>query len=139
MRKNFTKVLAMLMVLVMALAFTGCGKEKTLESWYADNAEEFKEVEDTLNASTTDCTIKLTVEGNTLIYRYEYTEAIDVSDAAVKEQIVSAFDTYFDAYESTFTSLGEQISEESKVKDVTVRIDVFNPDGTEIYTKEFAN
>lgn len=138
MKKSFSRLLAVLMVCVMAFALAACGKKATLEGWYADNAAEFKEIEDSLNSSTDDCVIELKVEGNTLIYKYTYTEALDVSDAEVKEAVVKAFDAYFDAYESTFVDLAEQLSEEAKVKEaVSVRVDVFNPDGTEVYSKEF--
>lgn len=168
MRRNLTKVMAVLMVLVMAFAFTGCGSKKdepavttaaepetttaepetttesgkyaSLAEWYDDNAAEFKEVEDTLNASTTDCVISLLVEGDTLIYRYVYKEAIDISDASVKEQITTTFDTYFADYESTFSSLADQLAQEAGLdeKNVKVMIEVLNPDETVIYVKEFS-
>lgn len=139
MKKSFSRLLAVLMVCVMAFALAACSKkEVTLESWYADNAAEFKEIEDTLNASQTDCKIELKVEGNTLIYAYTYAEALDVSDPEVKKVVTSTFDTYFAAYESTFTDLADQLSEEAKVDNVSVRVDVFNPDGAEVYSTEFS-
>lgn len=113
----------------------------TLAEWYTDNLAEFKEVEDALNENAEGMTIYLLVEGDVLIYRYVFDEALDVSDEAVKEQVTVTFDTNFDEMEDNFYELAAKCELEAGLEEGSVRVmvEVMNPGDELIYVRDFAD
>lgn len=138
MKKFLTKAMTLCMLLVMALAFTGCGKEVTLEDWFkeAESDNEYKAALEEMNSSSDEAKISIDVKGNTVYYDLVYTEAIDVSDAETKELIKTVFDELFAESEAEFQATISDISKETKIKGITFSIKVSNPDGTVLYEKE---
>lgn len=139
MKKKLTLVVSALMVLVMAFAVAGCGKP-SLEDWYADNAEEFQQITDSVNAQADSmgCTMEIVVEdSNVLAFRYTLTEAFDTSDPANVEALATVYDAMFDSYASTFSEIRTQVMDETSTENVVIRLVALNPDGTELYTRDF--
>lgn len=139
MKKKLTMVVSALMVLVMAFAVAGCGKP-SLEDWYADNTEEFQQITDSVNAQADSmgCTMEIVVEdSNVLAFRYTLTEAFDTSDPANVEALATVYDAMFDSYASTFSEIRTQVMDETSTENVVIRLSALNPDGTELYTRDF--
>lgn len=133
--KKFTRVLAMVMALVMMMLAAGCGEKKytTVEDWYNDNTDEFAEIEEQLNSSSSDGKLSLYCEGNIIVYKLEMNEALFNGDADTNALIVSTFDSMFEAQKDTYTSLIDSVAEECKIdaSKISVRIDVFDPGASE--------
>lgn len=133
--KKFTRVLAMVMALVMMMLAAGCGEKKytTVEDWYNDNTDEFAEIEEQLNSSSSDGKLSLYCEGNVIVYKLEMNEALFNGDADTNALIVSTFDSMFEAQKDTYTSLIDSVAEECKIdaSKISVRIDVFDPGAAE--------
>lgn len=139
MTKKLTMVVTALMVLVMAFAVAGCGKP-SLEDWYADNSAEFQQITDSVNSQSEamGCTMEIVVEdSNVLAFRYTLTTAFDTSDSANVDALAAVYDSMFDSYASTFSEVRTQIMEETSTENVIIRLVALNPDGTELYSRDF--
>lgn len=139
MKKKLTIVFAALMVLAMALAVVGCGSKPTLDEWYNDNKSEFDEMLDAANAtaSTTGVTMNITVENsNVLVYEYTLLDEFP-TDADTLSQLAALYDSQFTSLEPTFTELLNQMESETSTTGISIRLAVYNPDGTELYARDF--
>lgn len=141
MKNKLKLVLAALLALTMAFALAGCGKP-SLEDWYNKNQSEFQDIEDQVNAqsATMGCTLELAVEdGNALVFRYTLLDdyAVDTSDPAVLDQLASLYDSMFDQQTATFSELRGEVLKETSTEDVVIRLVALNPDGTELYSRDF--
>lgn len=140
MKKKLTTVLAAMMALVMMFAFAACGGKPTLEEWYAKNEAEFTEITDSVNesADAMGCTMEIVVEdSNVLVFRYTLIDEFPADDADMMDALVSVYDSMFDTYEATFSEVRSEVMDETSTEDVIIRLVALNPDGTELYTRDF--
>ncbi len=140
MKNKLKLVVAALLALTMAFALAGCGKP-SLADWYTKNQSEFTAIEDEVNAqsATMGCSLKLSVDGNALIFAYTLNDeyAVDASDAALLDQLAATYDSMFDAQVSVFSELRSEVLKETSTEDVVIRLIALNPDGTELYSRDF--
>lgn len=137
MKKKLTTLLAATVALVAAFTLTACGKP-SLEDWHADNTAEFQEITDAVNSADMGCTLEIkVVDGNVLVFDYTLTEAFDTSDPANVEALGQIYDSMFDSYEATFSEIRTQVLDETSTEDVVIRLVASNPDGEELYSRDF--
>lgn len=137
MKKKLSTLFAALMILTMTFALAACGKP-TLEDWYNDNSAQFKEITDAVNSQDMGCTMEIVVEdSNALVFRYTLDEAFDTSDPANVDALGEIYDSMFDSYASTFSELRTEVMKETSTEDVIIRLVALNPDGTELYSRDF--
>ncbi len=111
----------------------GSGSESSaLQKYIDDNKEQLDELESAMASSGMNLAVE--VDGNTLVYKYQYTE--DLGDDAAVDSVKEALATSMDAASSTFESLLTQLkSEVSEAEGIKV---IYNDkDGNELYSKEF--
>ncbi len=141
MKNKMKLVLAALLALTMAFALAGCGKP-SLQDWYNKNQSEFQEIEDSVNAQSASmgCTLKLYVEdGNALVFAYTLLDdyAVDTSVDGALDSLASIYDSMFDQQTATFSELRTEVLKETSTEDVIIRLIALNPDGTELYSRDF--
>lgn len=137
MKKKLSTLLAALMVLTMAFAIAGCGSKPTLEDWYNKNADQFQEITDAVNSQDMGCTMEIVVEDtNALVFRYTLDEAFP-TDADSIATLADVYDSMFDSYASTFSELRGEVLDETSTENVIIRLVALNPDGTELYSRDF--
>lgn len=140
MKKKLTTVLAAMLALVMTFALVACGGKPSLADWYADNESEFTAITDSVNSQSEamGCTMEIVVEdSNALVFRYTLIDAFDTSDPANVEALGQIYDSMFDSYASTFSEVRTQVMEETSTENVIIRLVALNPDGTELYSRDF--
>lgn len=138
MKKKLTTLLAAMIALVAAFTLTACGKP-SLEDWYANQEADFQELENTVNSQDMGCTLDIkVVDGNVLVFDYTLTTAFDTSDPANVEALGQVYDSMFDSYSATFSEVRSQVLDETSTEDVVIRLVASNPDGTELYSRDFA-
>ncbi len=110
----------------------------TVEDWYNSQIEEIHAIEDEFNASADGFTVSVTVDGNALVFLYTLTEEFPTDEESLAA-LAETYDTMFEAQKSVFESLCSQIKSETGVEDAVIRIAAANPDGTELYSRDFSN
>ena len=88
--------------------------------------------------SNDEFSVAVSAEGNTLIYNFTFSEAIDLSDESLRASVVSAFESGMEQQRSVFEGLADQIRAQVQGDDVAIRVVYNNADGSEIYAATFA-
>lgn len=111
----------------------------TLDDWFNSQIDEIHAIEDQINASADEmgCSVALSVDGNALVFLYTLNEEIPTDDDTLAA-LAESYDTMFDAQKATFESLCTEIKNETGVEDAVIRISAANPDGTELYSRDFS-
>lgn len=131
MNTSKTKIISALLslIFVMGLILSGCGGPENLEEM-AKNDENFKAQIEAFSTSG----MTIDIKGNTITYTYKYDQAFDDATAAqMKTQLESAMDSM----SSTFTSLKEQIVDETGFKDVALKVVYTDSNDKELYSAEY--
>lgn len=129
LKKTLVVSIVMSMLLAMALMFSGCGGNETLED-FVNSDSEAKEQIDSL--STNGMTID--ISGNTLTYTYAYSQTFEPDMA---ELMGDQLEEAMSSMDSTFESVADTLEEESGIDDITVRVVYEDAAGTELYSEEF--
>ena len=134
--KRFTALLACLLAVV--LMSTACsGKPKDVEAYLQDDTVA-QQLDEQLSAmESSDYSVDVTAEGNTLIYTFAFGQQIDLSDETVNSTVVSALESGMEQQSSVFEGIVDELQNEVQDAGVKVRIVYNNADGTEIYSCEF--
>ena len=134
--KRFTALLACLLAVV--LMCTACsGKPKDVEAYLQDDTVA-QQLDEQLSAmESSDYSVDVTAEGNTLIYTFAFGKQIDLSDETVNSTVVSALESGMEQQSSVFEGIVDELQNEVQDAGVKVRIVYNNADGTEIYSCEF--
>ena len=134
--KRFTALLAYLLAVV--LMCTACsGKPKDVEAYLQDETVA-QQLDEQLSAmESSDYSVDVTAEGNTLIYTFAFGQQIDLSDETVSSTVVSALESGMEQQSSVFEGIVDELQNEVQDAGVKVRIVYNNADGTEIYSCEF--
>ena len=134
--KRFTALLACLLAVV--LMCTACSrKPKDVEAYLQDETVA-QQLDEQLSAmESSDYSVDVTAEGNTLIYTFAFGQQIDLSDETVNSTVVSALESGMEQQSSVFEGIVDELQNEVQDAGVKVRIVYNNADGTEIYSCEF--
>lgn len=135
--KNKLTILTAMIALVAVFTLAACGKP-SLEKWYANNATEFEALESSVNSEDVGCTLEIKiVDDNVLVFNYAFTSTFDTSDSANVDALSQVYDATFERYAPTFSEIRTQALDESSTEDIVIRLVVSNPDGTELYSRDF--
>lgn len=134
MKKIFTVLASLCLAFVMVVSLTGCGSDKDY-----DNVQEYLDAQkDQIDAAIkqtegSGMTMEIKAEGDdTLVYRYIYDEAIEVTD-----DVTAYFDSSMETNKATFDSVLDEMAELIDVKSPKVKLSYENPDGSIVYTYTF--
>ena len=109
----------------------------SMADWYAANDAEFRAIEESVNAEDMGCTLELSVvDGNVLVFCYTLDEAFPTDEESVAT-LGETYDSMFASYDSTFSELCGQVTAETSEETVTIRLVAANPDGTELYSRDY--
>lgn len=139
MKKRASRFFAIAMTVVMVLSLTavlaGCGEEKTLESYFADNPEEQKELDEQLaSLEQTGMDVKVEIKDNAIIYTLQFEETYDEELA---KQLSDAFEDNLGSLGPAFEGIAKTCEEETDIDGITCQIICRNGDGSELYNKTF--
>ncbi len=133
MKKNTqrTKIISVLLslIFVMGLVLSGCGGPENLEEM-AKNDEEFKQQVEAFSTSG----MTIDIKGNTITYTYKYDQTFDDATAA---QMTTQLESAMDSMSSTFTSLKDQLVDETGFKDIALKVVYTDGNDKELYSAEF--
>lgn len=127
------RVATILLALVVALSLVACGgKAATVEDYLSK--PEVKAQMDAMSESlgSSGMQIKISGEGNKLIYDYTFDAQQDVPD-----ELKTALEDAMTAQASVFSSIATTLKTEAKVSDPVVVVRYLNADGSLILEKEY--
>lgn len=135
MKKIFTVLASLCLAFVAVVSLAGCGgsgKDYDNVQEYLDAQKE--QIDEAISeVQGSGMTMEVKAEGNdTLVYRYIYDEAIEVTDA-----ITEYFESSMDTNRATFEAVIDEMAELIDVKSPKVKLSYENPDGSIIYTYTF--
>ena len=139
MKKKISAILASLMVLMLALTAEGCGGKPTLDKWYEENKTAFDEQMDAANIHAEDNgeILEIKVEdSHILAYNYTLTDEFPTDEYNLG-RLSALYDSKFSTFDTTFSDLYSRIQDETKTKDIIIRLAVVNPDGAVLYSKDY--
>lgn len=137
MRKIISIAVAAVMLVAMSLIFGGCGGEPTNLQEYLDVNPSLQEEMAESMAGFEDETMSVNVyaEGNCLVMSLKY------KDTYTPEQVEimgPSFDSYSDSFQTLADGLIEEMEKETELEGVTVKIEIINGDGEEIWAEEYS-
>ena len=117
---------------------TACsGKPKDVEAYLQDETVA-QQLDEQLSAmESSDYSVDVTAEGNTLIYTFAFGQQIDLSDETVNSTVVSALESAWSSRAPCSRASSTSCRMRCRTPGVKVRIVYNNADGTEIYSCEF--
>jgi|GEM_PF-5565639 len=139
MKKRITAILAAMMMLATAVAFTGCGESepKTLEEYLANDEAARQEVEEAVKEQSGDeMTVDVAYEGNNVIITSTLKETYDENTL---DAVKKAFEGMGDDLDRNIKESISQIEESTGITGVTMDVIIKNGDGKEIWKNHFAN
>ncbi|MDO4545636.1 MAG: DUF4854 domain-containing protein [Bacillota bacterium] len=132
--KTLTMSLVIAMLLAVLMAFSGCGGQPAnLEEYIEGNAEAQEQIEKAQETAE-NSGLELTIEENTILYTHQYPTTYEPDVAAAMS---AQLEESFASFESMFTSLSDQMKEETGIDDIVVRVLVLNGDGSEMYSVDY--
>ena len=135
MRKAISKVFALTLAILMAVSLAACaqnnGKFASVEDYLANEQvqEQLQPSIDSVKNMGMD--LKITGEGNKLIYTYTYATQLD--EDGVAEQLKEGLN----AQASTFEGVASNLKDIINVDNPVVVVTYLNKDGTVLHTQEF--
>lgn len=139
MKKRASRFFAIAMTLVMVLSMTavlsGCGEEKTLENYFAENPEEQEALDQQVSSlSQPGMDMKVEIKENAIIYALQFEETFD--EEQVKE-FKKVFATSMKSLGPTFEGIAKSCEEQTEIKGITCQVIFKNGDGAELYNETF--
>lgn len=139
MKKRISKFFAVSMILAMTLSIavlsTSCGGTKTLENYVDSNKDVKQQLVDVgAQTSTDQLKSEVLVKENTLTYKFTYTDTYTKQQA---DQMVAFFEKSMESVSSVYEGVRDDLSKQSEIEDVVVKITYLNGDGSEIYSTTF--
>lgn len=144
MKNKKIKVLALMLTLVAMFALVGCGNDSSPEDYndspslslddgYATLDEFFDDSDISLDSLEEQAGegMEITVEGNTLVYTYSYTETFD---STMVGYIADEIEKQMGEFEGSLVSVANEISNMSGIENIEIKVVFLNGDGTEIYS-----
>ena len=137
MKKKASAVLASLTVLMLVLIAAGCGSKPSLDEWYSDNKAMFDEEVASIDPDISGYTYEvMVIDSNVLLYKRTLLMSYP-TDADNLAVLTEVYDAQFDTYKIRYSQLLEQMKEETGTKNIVIRLAAFNPDGTELYSRDY--
>lgn len=132
MKKFTVKVMALIMGVLMVLSFASCGNGKfsTIDEYVKSDAVQSQL--ESIDMTGTGMTMDVYGEDNKLVYEYTYDEELDADVAA------GLLESQLESSSATFENVAKSLSEAVNVDNPVVVVKYLNPDGSEIYSKEFS-
>ena len=135
------RCVALLLTVVAVFCFTfslsGCGAsdEEKLKSYIESSGgqEIISQLEDSM-ADNSVFNFETKVEGTALVFDLTLKEQME---STVTDTLSSTLSTYVSSLDSTMQNACDQIEEEIGVEKITIDYNVFNKDGSEIWTHSF--
>lgn len=131
-RDKFISGIIIAMMLAMTIMFSGCGSQPSTLEEYIDSNEDAKATLESMSSGSKG--LDVTVDDNTIIYTYTYSDTLDSS---VIDAIADELEKTIDKSSSTFTTLADTMEEETKIEGISVKVVYLNGDGSEIFSKEY--
>ncbi len=135
MKKAISKVFSLTLAILMVVSLAACaqnnGKFASVEDYLANEQvqEQLQPSIDSVKNMGLD--LKITGEGNKLIYTYTYTTQLD--EDGVAEQLKEGLNAQASSFEGVASNLKDVINVDNPVVVVTY----LNKDGTVLHTQEF--
>ena len=135
MKKAISKVFSLTLAILMVVSLAACaqnnGKFASVEDYLANEQvqEQLQPSIDSVKNMGLD--LKITGEGNKLIYTYTYTTQLD--EDGVAEQLKEGLN----AQASSFEGVGSNLKDVINVDNPVVVVTYLNKDGTVLHTQEF--
>ncbi len=139
MKKRASRFFAIAMTLVMILSMTavlsGCGEEKTLENYFAENPEEQEALDEQLaSLEQPGMDVKVEIKDNAIIYSLQFEQTFDEEQA---KQLSEAFESNLGALGSFFEGIAKTCEEETEIDGITCQIICKSGDGSELYSQTY--
>ena len=139
MKKRTSRFFAIALTLVMALSLTavltGCGEEKTLENYFAENPEEQEALDQQVSSlSQPGMDMKVEIKENAIIYDLQFEETFNEEQT---EQYKEVFATYMSSLGPTFEGIAKSCEEQTEIDGITCQVIFKNGDGAELYNETF--
>ena len=132
--KKMTAVLLIAVLAVSMLALGGCSVEKknptNLEEYVEANEEMKAQIEETAEASD----LEITIEKNTITYKFSYTETLKDSEI---EEMHKALEASLAEQKATFNDLAASLEEETGLTGIQVVLVYVEGAGKELYTATY--
>lgn len=144
MKKYANKVLLLVLVMLMtAVAFTGCGKKSTLEEYVNNNSKEAEALETSsqtiLKSLKLDdiATINYEINNNDLIFNIQFTSQ---GEGMILDNMKKSLETAFESEDTKkgFNDILTKLIAGTNVEDIKMVFNFLNHDGTNIYSKTFS-
>lgn len=130
MKKITLKITIVSMLMVLMLAFAGCGSPSTLEEYLNSDSEAMEQIESLSESSG----LEVDISDNTLTYTFTYDQTYTGDQL---ELIRTNTESTMESIDSSMKQLAASMEEESGINDVTIVVEYLNKDGSEIFKKEY--
>lgn len=130
MKKITLKITIVSMLMVLMLAFAGCGSPSTLEEYLNSDSEAMEQIESLSESSG----LEVDISDNTLTYTFTYDQTYTGDQL---ELIRTNTESTMESIDSSMEQLAASMEEESGINDVTIVVEYLNKDGSEIFKKEY--
>ena len=134
MKKALRILTSYVLCAALCLSLAACGGSKDpgaeLQKYIDENQEQIDQLASTMESAG----LKLAVEvdGNSLVYKYQFTDDIGEDVESVKSGLEQAMDAQSSTFDSIVASLKEEISGAESIKVIYL-----DKDNNELYSKEF--
>ncbi len=136
MKKVISITVAAIMMVAMSLAFAGCGSEPAnLQEYMESNSDLQEELAESVEGLEDDSmAVKVYYEGNCMAISLKYKDTYTAEQIEIMKPSFEGFSDYF---QSLADELIVEIEKETELTGVSVKIEVINGDGEEIWAEEY--
>ena len=107
---------------------------QSLEEWVNDDMLQ------SIISSMSSSEMKIYVEAvddRTIAFRFQYKDQIPIENSRDRTTFKELFDSAIDSQKSVFIDMRDSIAEETGIKNLVMRIEYLNADGSVIYSRDF--
>ena len=144
--------LILVAMLMLAITLTGCSAirsfasaigigSQTLEEYLSDpeTAQQVNEEVASMVSEDAGLSIEVAAEENVLIYRCTMDTQVELTDESIRRMWVNSVIESCAEEQSTYEDIGQQLTSELNLEEVTVRLEYYNADGSELLIYDYAN
>lgn len=130
MKKVLRILTSYVLCAAICLSVAACGGSgSALQKYIDDNKESIDQMVSAMESGGMNLAVE--ADGNTLVYKYQYSEELPDAEAA-KTALADSMDAASSTFESLLTQLKDEVSEAEGIKVIYL-----DKDGNELYSKEF--
>ena len=137
MKRKSLAALLMIVAVLTAMLFTGCGKKATptLEDYCKDNPE----VQENIDSAMADSNVAVEIKGNEIIYNFDLSKADGYTEELAKsDEIKTALEGALASAGSTFGNISKSIEESTEISGISTTVNYLWGDEL-IVTKSFTS